>query len=550
MKGEIRMKSIHVPVLIIGGGLTGLTSALFLSRHKVEYLLIERHPTTAIHPKAGGITFRTMELFRELGLEKKIRAAGRVLENCRGRVSVNTIAEADYEELKRVKMVQDENDKSLFELIQKISPSKPTSCYQITLEPMLLKEAKQLGGKLWFHHELVSYKQDELGVIAIVRNCETKEEQIIYSKYMIAADGAKSSIRKHSGISTDGRGTIGGHYINIHFKADLSDFIKGDVFAFTMITNPEVFGALIPVNNKDCWIYHVAYNPLKGETPEDFSVEYCQQIVRKAIGKSNLKVEILSISPWEATESTAIRFQDNRVFLVGDAAHLMPPTGGFGSNTGVQDAHNLAWKLAAVIHGQANPKLLETYHVERRPVVQLTTDYASSILLRAANREEANLNTTDSLAVTVGYKYSSAAVIDQDENPHRMDILELKGRPGTRAPHMWGTYQGKRISILDLLGRNFVLFTGSEHDFWSKAASTVASHLGISIEVYQVSQKGDFIDQDNTFVTLYGIKPEGAVLVRPDGFIGWRTKEATFTSDIVLEEVLNCILCNTSLNTK
>ncbi|MBC6972815.1 FAD-dependent monooxygenase [Bacillus sp. Xin] len=539
------MKSIHVPVLIIGGGLTGLTSALFLSRRKVDYLLIERHPTTAIHPKAGGITFRTMELFRELGLEKDIRTAGKMLENCRGRVNVNTIAEADYEELKRVKMVQDENDKSLSELIKNISPSKPTSCYQITLEPMLLQEARRLGGKLWFHHELVSYKQDELGVTAIVRNCETKEEQIIYSKYMIAADGAKSLIRKHSGIPTNGRGTIGGHYINIYFKADLSDFIKGDAFAFTMITNPEVFGALIPVNNKDCWIYHVAYNPLQGEAPEDFSVEHCQEIIQKVIGKSNLNVEILSITPWEATDSTAERFQDNRVFLVGDAAHLMPPTGGYGSNTGVQDAHNLAWKLAAVIHGQANPKLLETYHVERHPAVQLTTDYASSILLRAANREEANLNTMDSLAVTVGYKYCSAAVIDQDENPHRMDILELKGRPGTRAPHMWGIYQGKRTSILDLLGRNFVLFTGSEHDFWLVAAHTVAARLKISIDVYRICPKGDFIVQDNIFEMLYEINTEGAVLVRPDGFIGWRTEEV-LTPDLVLEEVLKCILCKSS----
>ncbi|MBO1582432.1 FAD-dependent monooxygenase [Bacillus sp. XF8] len=543
------MRSIHVPVLIIGGGLTGLTSALFLAKHKVDYLLIERHPTTAIHPKAGGITFRTMELFRELGLEKDIRAAGKVLENCRGRISVNTIAEADYEELTRIKMVQNENDESLSELIRKISPSKTTACYQITLEPMLLLEARRLGGKMWFNHELVSYKQDEKGVTAIVRNHETEQEQIIHSNYLIGADGAKSSIRKHSGIPTTGRGTIGGHYINIYFKADLSDFIKGDAFGFTMISHPEVLGALIPVNNGDRWIYHVAYNPSKGKTPEDFSIEHCQQIIQTAIGKSNLDVKILSISPWEATESTAERFQDNRVFLVGDAAHLMPPTGGYGSNTGVQDAHNLAWKLAAVIHGQANPRLLDTYHEERHPVVQLTTGYASSILLRAMNKQ-ADLNNKDSLAVTVGYKYRSAAVIDQDGTPHRMDILELKGRPGTRAPHMWGTYKGKRISILDLLGRGFVLFTGSEHDSWSSAARTAASHLGISIEVYRVSQKGDFIDQDNTFVTLYGINPEGAILVRPDGFIGWQTKEVVLTPDLVLEEVLNCILCNTSLNTK
>ncbi|MCP1122712.1 FAD-dependent monooxygenase [Bacillus sp. 3103sda1] len=544
------MRSNHVPILIIGGGLTGLTSALFLARHKVDYLLIERHATTAIHPKAGGITFRTMELFRELGLEKNIRAAGESLENCRGRIAVNTMAEADPEELKRARIAQAENDESMSEIIRKISPSKVTACYQIDLEPMLLQEAQKLGGKLWFNHELVSYEQDDIGVTAIVRDRETKEEQMIHSDYLIAADGAKSSIRKHADIPTTGRGNIGGHYINIYFQADLSDLIKGDAFGFSMILHPEVLGALIPVNNNDRWIYHVAYNPLKGETPEDFSAERCQKIVQKAIGIPNLNVKILSISPWEATESTAVRFQDNRVFLAGDAAHLMPPTGGFGSNTGIQDAHNLAWKLAAVIHHQANPKLLETYHEERHPVVQLTTDYASSILLRAANKEDDNLNNMDSLAVTVGYKYRSAAIIDQDTTPHRMDLLELGGRPGTRAPHMWGTYEGKRISILDLLGRDFVLFTGSEHNSWSTAAHTVASHLGTSIHVYRVCPKGDFVDQDNIFGMLYGINPKGAVLVRPDGCIGWRTEEGVLTPDLVLEEVMNCLLCNSSLNEK
>ena len=541
------MRSNHVPVLIIGGGLTGLTSALFLARHKVDYLLIERHDTTAIHPKAGGITFRTMELFRELGLEKNIRSAGKSLENCRGRIAVNTMAEADPEELKRARIAQAKNDESMSEIIRKISPSKVTACYQIDLEPILLQEAQKLGGKLWFNHELVSYKQNDIGVTAIVRDRETKEEQMIHSDYLIAADGAKSSIRKHAGIPTTGRGNIGGHYINIYFEADLSDLIQGDAFGFTMILHSEVVGALIPVNNNNRWIYHVAYNPSKGETPADFSAKRCQKIVQKAMGMPNLNVKIISISPWEATESTAVRFQDNRVFLAGDAAHLMPPTGGFGSNTGVQDAHNLAWKLAAVIHDQANPKLLETYHEERQPVVQLTTDYASSILLRAANKEEDNLNNMDSLAVTVGYKYRSAAIIDQDATP-QMDLLELNGRPGTRAPHMWGTYQGERISILDLLGKNFVLFTGSEHSSWSTAAHTVASHLGISIKVYRVCSKGDFVDQDNIFGMLYGVNPEGAVLVRPDGFIGWRTKEEVLNPELLLEEVMNCILCNSSLS--
>ncbi|PFS12948.1 FAD-binding monooxygenase [Bacillus cereus] len=538
------MKSNYVPVLIVGGGLSGLASALFLAKHNINYLLLERHQSTAIHPKAGGITFRTMELFRELGLEQRIRLAGKALENCRGRIAVHTIAEADKEELAQMRATQYGNDEKLLQKIEEISPSKQTACYQITLEEMMLQEARTLGGELSFYHELVSYEQNEHGVIAMIRNRETEEESIIHCDYVIAADGAKSKIREQLGISTEGRGTIGGYYMNIYFEADLSEFIQGDAFGFTMVLHPEVLGALIPVDNERRWIYHVSYDPLKGERPEDFTIERCKQIIRTAIGSTNVGPEIVSVLPWEATESTATKFQDNRIFLVGDSAHIMPPTGGFGSNTGIQDAHNLAWKLAAVIKGKANPKLLETYHDERYPVAKLTTDHASSILFRAANREEGNLNTMDSLAVTAGYQYCSEAIIDECNTPHRMDIVYLNGRPGTRAPHFWGTYEGYEVSILDLFGSNFVLLTGAEPSTWTEAARDVSSKLGVNIKVYRVGLSGDFVAQKDVLSELYGIGHGGAALIRPDGFIGWRLEKEVVNPDVVLEEVMGNLLCD------
>ncbi|PDZ14581.1 FAD-binding monooxygenase [Bacillus sp. AFS094611] len=542
MEGKY-MKSNYVPVLIVGGGLSGLASALFLAKHNVDYLLVERHPSTAIHPKAGGITFRTMELFRELGLEQKIRLTGKALENCRGRIAVHTIAEANKEELAKMRANQYGNDEKLLQKIEEISPSKQTACYQITLEEMMLQEARTLGGELSFYHELVSYEQNEQGVIAMIRDRETEEESIIYCDYVIAADGAKSKIRKQLRISTEGRGTIGGYYMNIYFEADLSEFIQGDAFGFTMILHPEVLGALIPVDNERRWIYHVSYDPLKGERPEDFTIERCKQIIQTAIGSTKVESEIVSVLPWEATESTAAKFQDNRIFLVGDSAHIMPPTGGFGSNTGIQDTHNLAWKLAAVIKGKANSKLLETYHEERYPVAKLTTEYASSLLFRAANREEGSLNNMDGLAVTVGYQYCSKAILDESATPHRMDIVDLNGRPGTRAPHFWGMYKGKEVSILDLFGNNFVLLTGVDNSFWAEAVYDVSSKLGININVYRVGVSGDFIAQENVFRELYGIENEGIVLIRPDGFIGWRSEKAVVNPDVMLEEVMSNLLC-------
>ncbi|EFI65625.1 FAD-dependent monooxygenase [Bacillus anthracis] len=538
------MELNYVPVLIVGGGLSGLASALFLAKHNVDYSLVERHTSTAIHPKAGGITFRTMELFRELGLEQRIRSAGKALENCRGRIAVHTIAEANQEELAQMRANQYENDEKLLQKIEEISPSKQTACYQITLEEIMLQEARTLGGELSFYHELVSYEQNEQGVIATIRNRETEEESIIHCDYVIAADGAKSKIREQLGISAEGRGTIGGYYMNIYFEADVSEFMQGDAFGFTMVLHPEVLGALIPVDNERRWIYHVSYDPLKGERPEDFTIERCKQIIQTAIGSTNVEPEIVSVLPWEATESTATKFQDNRIFLVGDSAHIMPPTGGFGSNTGIQDAHNLAWKLAAVIKGKANPKLLETYHEERYPVAKLTTDYASSLLFRAANREESSLNIMDGLAVTVGYQYSSKAIIDDSDNPHRMDSVELNGRPGTRAPHFFGTYDGKEISILDLLGNDFVLLTISENRTWAEYVQNVSSTLGINIKFYSVGLRGDFIAQEDIFSKLYGIENGGAVLIRPDAFIGWRLEKEVVNLDVVLEEVMGNLLCD------
>ncbi|PGD61464.1 FAD-dependent oxidoreductase [Bacillus wiedmannii] len=538
------MKSNYVPVLIIGGGLSGLASALFLAKHNVDYSLVERHPSTAIHPKAGGITFRTMELFRELGLEQRIKLAGKVLENCRGRIAVHTIAEANKEELEQMRATQYGNDEELLQKIEKISPSKQTACYQIFLEEMMLQEAKTLGGQLSFYHELVSFEQNKNGVKATIRNRETEEESIIHCDYVIAADGAKSKIREQLGISTEGRGTIGGYYMNIYFEADLSEFIQGDAFGFSMVLHPEVLGALIPVDNERKWIYHVSYDPLKGERPEDFTIERCKQIIQTAIGNTKVESKIVSVLPWEASESTATKFQDNRIFLVGDSAHIMPPTGGFGSNTGIQDAHNLAWKLAAVIKGKANPKLLETYHKERYPVAKLTTEYASSLLFRAASREEGSLNNMDGLAVTVGYHYCSEAIVDDSATPHRMDIVELNGRPGTRAPHFVGMYEEKEVSVLDLLGNDFVLLTGAENDSWAESGHTVSATLGVTIKVYRIGLSGDFVAQEDIFRKLYGIENGGAVLIRPDGFIGWRSAKAVVNPDVMLEEVMRNVLCD------
>ena len=244
---------------------------------------------------------------------------------------------------------------------------------------------------------------------------------------------------------------------------------------------------------------------------------------------------------------TAERFQQGRIFLAGDSAHVMPPSGGFGGNTGVQDAHNLAWKLALVLEGIAGPELLSTYEQERRPAAAFTVEQAySRYVTRSAPylRSENTQAIENDLNIEFGYVYRSAAVITEDaggtrthENPR-----ESKGRPGTRAPHLYLLRGAEKISTLDLFGRNFVLLAGPEGRAWSESGRAAAKQLGIEVDMHQIDANG-LTDPSGGFASAYGMAPSGAVLVRPDGFVAWRAKSAEAASAQRLANVLASVLC-------
>jgi putative polyketide hydroxylase len=527
------------PILIVGGGLVGLSTSLFLTQHGIPSMLVERHPSTAIHPRARGINFRTMELFREIGLEERIRAAGTDLVNSRGMLIVESLAGAEY---KRILMEQAPGGMSLS--LHEISPTNWCMCAQDQSEPVLFAAAHQRGGDLRFNTELISFEQDDTGVTALVANRADGTRYTIRADYLIAADGAASPIRNTLGISRSGPGTLG-HYISIYFSADLSDLVRGREFVLCQVENQEVHGMLIAVNNKDLWIFSTAYAPERGEKPEDFPPERCIDLIRNAIGLPQIAVEVKSILPWEAAVRVADSFQRERVFLAGDAAHQMPPTGAFGASTGIQDAHNLAWKLAAVLKGQASPALLATYDAERRPVARFTAAQAG---LRSAitgfdpvAAKAARL--ADNLVIIVGYQYTSQAIISEgDALP--LDHLELDGHPGRRAPHLWLEREGERISTLDLFGSCFVLLTGEDGRSWRDAAQAIAARREIALDAYCVGSSGDLVDLDERWAPTYGVTSTGAVLVRPDGFVAWRAEGSEQSPEQVLASVLDRILCS------
>lgn len=531
------------PVLIAGGGIVGLSASLFLSRQGIPSLLVERHRGTSIHPRARGVNARTMEIYRELDLEEAIRVAGADLSPSFGLYTGATLKEV-------IEPIPRRTEPAIFPGAARFDEISPTSGNRVTqdlLEPVLLAEARKRGGDLRFFTELASFEQDEAGVTAMIVERESGARRTVRADYMIAADGANSRIREALGVPVSGSGSLG-FLLNILFRADLREFVRDREFSICLIDRPDLHGLFTSINNRDRWVFHLAYDPARGEKPEDFPPERCKDLLRLALGMPEIALEIESILPWESAVRVADCFQQGRVFLAGDAAHQMPPWGGQGANTGVADAHNLAWKLAAVLKGQATPELLTTYDVERQPIGRLAAEESG----QAANergalsmqRAGAGFHHRQFRMLGYGYQYHSAAIIEEPGSELASDELGLDGRPGTRAPHAWVEYQGKRISTLDLFGTDFVLLAASEGAAWREAAQALAPRLNIKLSTYLAGPTGDLLDPENSWQSKAGISDTGALLVRPDGIVAWRARELPDDPQQEIEQILTRLLAS------
>lgn len=540
----------QVDVLIVGGGVVGLSASLFLSQHGVRPLLVERHPGTSIHPRARGVNGRTMELMRELGLEEAVRAASVKLGPAVGIYSGSNLVRVLESRghggwwLRRLR-----SRGGLRGQGSRKSPTGACRCTQDELEPVLLDAARARGVDARFFTELVDFEQDAEGLTCTLMDRGSGERRTVRARYLIAADGARSPIRSRLGVTQSGRGVLT-HQLNLYFRADLGALVQGREFSMCLIDNPHVYGLLASINNTDLWVFHVSYDPSKGERPEDFPPERCVELIREAVGLESLAVELKGALPWQSTVRVADGFTHGRVFLAGDAAHVMPPWGGFGANTGIQDAHNLAWKLAAVLQGEAGPELLATYDLERRPVGRAVAELSGSMNgERGLIVPRVGMGSLGMLWVmrkvfpymTMGYGYASPAVVLERGTPPGPGTTDLKGRPGTRAPHLWLTREGRRISSLDLFGRGFVLLAGSRGEAWKEAAQGLARRLGVRLEALQVGS-ALLQDPERRWHSAYGVKPQGAVLVRPDGIVAWRSRGAEDSPETTLSRVLAQLL--------
>ncbi|RAV08114.1 hypothetical protein DQP57_17335 [Mycobacterium colombiense] len=529
----------HNPVIIVGGGPVGLAAALELARFSVPSVVVERHDSTSWHPKARNLNARTMEIARGWGSVVYQRLRGidtppgwkspmRYMDTIVGQ-QVGQIETGGFEGPGPA-----------------ISPVLPIMSSQDLTEAILRDAARATGiVDLRFGHQVTDIlsgsREHDVEAPVAVRVTATGDTYTLAGDALVAADGADSTVRRQLGIALNGEQGIH-HFVNCYFRADIEHHVgdrRGVVF---FVANPNAAGLLQPLDARGRWLCQIGVSPDQW-VRELWDAERVRSWVRGAVGVPDLEVEVKGVGLWQMNAAVADRWVQGRVVLCGDAAHQFPPTGGLGVNTGLQGMHNAMWKLALCVRGLAGWSLLETYEHERREPAITTIEqclqnhgnlarlaaayyYPASSDLSAQEAERASRRFGNHFGVEFGTAYRSTAVISDGTPAPEVDDdysdYAPCATPGCRAPHVWLGAESEPVSTLDLFGAGFTVLTGPGGTIWRKAAAVAARELGVPIASYAIGDPG-LADHTNTFFDLYGIGCDGAVLVRPDGYVAWRS---------------------------
>lgn len=521
------MTEVDTEVLIVGGGPVGLSMSIMLSLLDVDHVLIEKHPSTTYHPKARNLNTRTMEIVRTWGIDEEMaevalpEAWSSSIAYCKDLVKP---------EIGRMKT------NGFVGLGERISPAIPHLSSQDVYEPIWRRRAESLAPEsLKFGRELKSMRLHDRSVEVEIEVADQIE--VISARYLVAADGANSFVRNTLEISMDGPSEIA-NFVNVYFSADLSSLVGKRPAVLYFTSEPR--GVFQPLDGQKRWLCQITHlGP--GNGLEEYDVATCIEWVRKATQNSELEIEILSIGSWTMNATVADKYSERRCFLVGDAAHQLPPTGGFGANTGIQDAHNLAWKLSLVLKGSASESLLDTYEQERKPVAEFNAKQSlanskmvgriTSLALQGESADEAisdSKNYGNFAGMELGYYYESKAVISDLTDPPLVDDYVADyvatSRPGHRIPHHWLDLE-KSKSTLDLTNSNLVVLVDEYEGRWE-------IEFGKQIE---------FIVLEKNVSKAIGMPLGGCIILRPDGHVGWRSA-GDATNELALGETINLIL--------
>ena len=567
---------IETDVLIVGSGPAGSAAALALSTYGIRNVLVTKYRWLADTPRAHITNQRTMEILRDLGVEDEVTALATPQEWMGNTVFCTSLA---GEELGRIRTWGTHPRRQAD--YDEASPSSMCDMPQNLMEPILFGNACARGTRARLDTEYLSLTQDAEGVTATVRDRLDGREYQIRAKYLIGADGGRSKVAEDIGLPMEGRMGVAGS-MNIVFKADLSRYVAHRPSVLYWVLQPGSniggigMGLVRMVRPWNEWLIVWGYDI--NQPPPEVDNAVATEVAHKLIGDDTIPIEVTSTSVWTVNHMFATRYAEGRVFCMGDAVHRHPPSNGLGSNTSIQDAYNLAWKLALVLKGQADPSLLESYDAERAPIGrQIVTRANRSIeefgpifgalgLLddrgfaqMRANMEARKAATPEAAAqrealrqaiahkdyefnahgVEMNQRYHSAAVVpDGTPEPDFTRDKELYFQPttwpGARLPHVWLSRQGQRVSTLDLAGKGrFSLFTGPTGAAWAEAAATASARTGVPIAVFVIGPGQAQEDVFGDWALVREVEESGCVLVRPDMHVAWRARDASAPGGLI-----------------
>ncbi|WNV77076.1 FAD-dependent monooxygenase [Geodermatophilus sp. DSM 44513] len=583
------MADLVTDVLVVGSGPAGSAAALALATYGVSTTVITKYGRLADTPRAHITNQRTMEALRDLGVEEEVVAQAVPQELMGNLVYCTSIA---GEELGRLHAWGTRPDRLAD--YTAASPSRICDMPQDLMEPVLLHNAQARGARVRFDTEYLSLQQDDEGVTVHVRDRLRGDEYDVRARYVVGADGGRSQVAQDVGLPLQGRMGVGGS-INVVFDADLSHLVADRPSVLYWVLQPGAdvggigAGLVRMVRPWHRWLIVWGYD-IDGPPP-DLTEEFALSVVRRLVGDDSVPVRILSSSAWTVNHLYAERYSAGRVFCAGDAVHRHPPSNGLGSNTSIQDAYNLAWKLAMVVRGQAGPGLLDTYSAERAPVGRQVVDRANQSIADTARIYDALglLDTTDpelmvahmaarkeatpeaekqraALREAIAFKdhefnchgvemdqrYASAAVVPDGtpaEQPARDPELysHVTSRPGAKLPHAWlTTDHRRRVSTLDLVGGGrFTAVTGIGGEAWVRAAAAVGERLGVDVASVVIGPGRAHDDLYGDWARVRGTDDGGVLLVRPDGYVAFRRRAAAATdadAQAALESALRTVL--------
>jgi len=573
---------ITTDVLIVGSGPAGGAASLFLSTYGVDNVVLTRYGWTANTPRAHITNQRTIELMRDMGIEDQVIDKG-TEHGLMGETAFCTSLAG--EEIGRIR-TWGTHPRRLADYTE-ASPTLPCDLPQTLFEPILLSTAASRGARLRFNTEYLSLEQDDDGVTATVRDRLSDTTYQIRAKYLIGADGGRSKVAQDIGLPMAGAMDIEGS-MNIVFEADLSRYVAHRPSVLYWVLQPGAqiggigAGLVRMVRPWNEWLIVWGYDI--NQPPPEVDEAMATEIVHNLVGDDSIDVKLKGTSVWSVNHMYAEQASNGRVFCMGDAIHRHPPSNGLGSNTSIQDAYNLAWKLSLVLKGHASPELLSTYDEERVPIAQQIVERANKSrtqfgqIFRAlgmtpdapagrtiesrkddtpegvAQREE--LRTAIELkdyefnahGVELGQRYRSAAVIDDgtaepsyDRDPEL--YYHPTTWPGARIPHCWLTRGSETVSTLDVVGKGrFTLLTGIGGEAWVKAAQTVSEHLGVPIEPFVIGPGRELDDLYGDWSRAREIPDAGCLLVRPDAHIAYRSSELPDDATETLQQALSTLL--------